>query len=94
MHFLAFHQVRAGASAGSRTMPSKAMQKPLLGLRDLPNGNLMGIYNAEISAGSLMLPESRRIARLLLTGPSRSSGSMPSSLTTCCRRRRLLRPAG
>ena len=70
MHFLAFHQVRAGASAGSRTMPSKAMQKPLLGLRDLPNGNLMGIYNAEISAGSLMLPESRRIARLLLTGPS------------------------
>ena len=30
----------------------------------------MGLYNAEISAGSLMLPESRRIARLLLTGPS------------------------
>ncbi|RDE51640.1 MAG: DUF1819 domain-containing protein, partial [Candidatus Accumulibacter meliphilus] len=27
----------------------------------------MAIYNAEISAGSLMLPESRRIARLLLT---------------------------
>lgn len=30
----------------------------------------MGIYNAEISAGSLMLPESRRIARLLLSRPS------------------------
>lgn len=30
----------------------------------------MGLYNAEISAGSLMLPESRRIARLLLTHPS------------------------
>jgi hypothetical protein len=31
----------------------------------------MGVYNAEIAAGSLMLPESRRIAGLLLTGPSR-----------------------
>ncbi|SBT05706.1 conserved hypothetical protein [Candidatus Accumulibacter aalborgensis] len=31
----------------------------------------MGVYNAEISAGSLMLPESRRIAALLLTSPSR-----------------------
>lgn len=31
----------------------------------------MGVYNAEISAGSLMLPESRRIAGLLLTSPSR-----------------------
>ena len=31
----------------------------------------MGVYNAEISAGSLMLPESRRIADLLLTSPSR-----------------------
>jgi hypothetical protein len=30
----------------------------------------MGIYNAEISAGSLMLPESRRIARLLLQHPT------------------------
>ena len=30
----------------------------------------MGLYNAEISAGSLMLPESRRIARLLLTQPT------------------------
>jgi hypothetical protein len=30
----------------------------------------MGLYNAEISAGSLMLPESRRIARLLLTRPT------------------------
>ena len=47
------------------------MQESLPGLRDLPNGNLMGVYNAEISAGSLMLPESRRIAGLLLTSPSR-----------------------
>jgi len=31
----------------------------------------MGVYNAEISAGSLMLPESRRIAGLLLGSPSR-----------------------
>lgn len=31
----------------------------------------MTIYNAEISAGSLMLPESRRIATLLLTHPTR-----------------------
>lgn len=30
----------------------------------------MGVYNAEISAGSLMLPESRRIAKLLLEKPS------------------------
>lgn len=30
----------------------------------------LGLYNAEISAGSLMLPESRRIARLLLGHPS------------------------
>lgn len=30
----------------------------------------MGIYNAEISAGSLMLPESRRIAKLLLASPT------------------------
>lgn len=30
----------------------------------------MGIYNAEISAGSLMLPESRRIARLMAENPS------------------------
>lgn len=31
----------------------------------------MAIYNAEISAGSMMLPESRRIAALLLTRPSK-----------------------
>ncbi len=31
----------------------------------------MAIYNAEISAGSLMLPESRRIAALLLTHPTK-----------------------
>ena len=30
----------------------------------------MGLYNAEISAGSLMLPESRRIAKLLLKRPT------------------------
>jgi hypothetical protein len=30
----------------------------------------LGLYNAEISAGSLMLPESRRIAQLLLTHPT------------------------
>jgi hypothetical protein len=30
----------------------------------------MSLYNAEISAGSLMLPESRRIAKLMLTHPS------------------------
>ena len=30
----------------------------------------MGLYNAEISAGSLMLSESRRIARLLLQHPT------------------------
>ena len=30
----------------------------------------MPLYNAEISAGSLMLPESRRVARLLLTHPA------------------------
>lgn len=28
-----------------------------------------GIYNAEISAGSLMVPESRRVARFMLTLP-------------------------
>ena len=33
----------------------------------------MGLYNAEISAGSLMLPESRRVASLMLTQPSRQS---------------------
>lgn len=31
----------------------------------------MRIYNAQISAGSLMLPESRRVARLLLTHPTK-----------------------
>ena len=31
----------------------------------------MPLYNAEISAGSLMLPESRRVARLLLTHPTK-----------------------
>jgi hypothetical protein len=32
----------------------------------------MSLYNAEISAGSLMIPESRRIARLLLTHPTQA----------------------
>ncbi|MBD5804528.1 hypothetical protein AZOA_39710 [Azoarcus sp. Aa7] len=31
----------------------------------------MDLYNAEISAGSLMLPESRRVARLLLEHPTK-----------------------
>lgn len=31
----------------------------------------MQIYNAEISAGSLMLPESRRIAKWLLENPTK-----------------------
>jgi hypothetical protein len=31
----------------------------------------VALYNAEISAGSLMVPESRRVARLLLTHPSK-----------------------
>lgn len=31
----------------------------------------MGLYNAEISVGSLMLPESRRVAKLLLTHPTK-----------------------
>ena len=30
-------------------------------------------YSADISAGSLMLPESRRIAELLLTAPDRDA---------------------
>lgn len=30
----------------------------------------LGLYNAEISAGSLMVAESRRIAKLMLTAPS------------------------
>lgn len=33
----------------------------------------MTMYNAEISAGSLMLPESRRVAGLMLSHPSRES---------------------
>lgn len=35
----------------------------------------MSLYNAEISAGSLMLPESRRVARLLLTHPTKAQWS-------------------
>ena len=33
-------------------------------------GCILGLYNAEISAGSLLLPESRRIAKLLLGRPT------------------------
>jgi hypothetical protein len=33
-------------------------------------GCILGLYNAEISAGSLMLPESRRIAKLLRERPT------------------------
>jgi hypothetical protein len=33
-------------------------------------GKQMGLYDAQISAGSLMIPESRRIARLLLSSPT------------------------
>jgi hypothetical protein len=33
-------------------------------------GCVLGLYNAEISAGSLMLPESRRIAKLLRERPT------------------------
>ncbi|VVD29236.1 conserved protein of unknown function [Paraburkholderia dioscoreae] len=33
-------------------------------------GRGVGLYNAEISAGSLMIPESRRIAALLLSHPT------------------------
>ncbi len=32
--------------------------------------NLMSLYNAEISTGSFMIPESRQIAKLLLTHPT------------------------
>lgn len=35
----------------------------------------MGLYNAEVSAGSLMLPESRKIAAFLLTGPDEAAWS-------------------
>src|SRR5690606_20255860 len=31
------------------------------------------LYNAEISAGSLMLPESRRVARFMLAQPDRAT---------------------
>lgn len=33
----------------------------------------MSLYNAEVSAGSLMLPESRRVAAFMLTGPDESA---------------------
>lgn len=59
----------------------------------------MGLYNAEISAGSLMLPESRRIARLLLTHPSpeqwdqalKSENLLQKTPATARRQARLIR---
>lgn len=40
----------------------------------------MGIYNAEVSAGSLMLPESRKIAAFLLTKPDEAAWTRAFSL--------------
>ena len=40
----------------------------------------MSLYNAEISAGSLMLPESRRIAAFMLTGPDEAAWTKAYSL--------------
>jgi hypothetical protein len=40
----------------------------------------MGLYNAEVSAGSLMLPESRKIAAFLLTGPDEAAWTRAFSL--------------
>jgi hypothetical protein len=59
----------------------------------------MNLYNAEISAGSLMLPESRRIARLLLTAPSqqqwdealKNENLLQKSPSTARRQARLIR---
>lgn len=59
----------------------------------------MGRYNAEISAGSLMLPESRRIASLLLTRPTpaqwavalKRDNLLQKSAATAQRQARLIR---
>lgn len=59
----------------------------------------MGRYNAEISAGSLLLPESRRIARLLLTRPTpaqwaialKRDNLLQKSTATAQRQARLIR---
>lgn len=59
----------------------------------------MGLYNAEISAGSLMLPESRRIARLLRTHPTpeqwydalKSENLLQKKPSTARRQARLIR---
>ncbi len=40
----------------------------------------MGFYNAEVSAGSLMLPESRKIAAFLLNGPDEAAWKRAFSL--------------
>lgn len=57
------------------------------------------IYNAEISAGSMMLPESRRIARLMLDSPSHEhwlhalkvENILQKSPTTALRQAQLIR---
>lgn len=59
----------------------------------------MQIYKAEISAGSLMLPESRRIARLLLENPTKERWAhalkveniLQKNLTTARRQAGLIR---
>ncbi len=59
----------------------------------------MGLYNAEISAGSLMVPESRRIAKLLLTHPTaeqwdaalQGDNLLQKKLPTARRQARLIR---
>jgi len=59
----------------------------------------MAMYNAEISAGSLMLPESRRIARLLLEDPTKErwvhalkyENILQKNPTTARRQARLIR---
>ena len=43
------------------------------------------MFNAEISAGSLLLPESRRLARLRKTSPRPKHGTLRCTKTTCCK---------
>ena len=59
----------------------------------------MGLYNAEISAGSLMVAESRRVAKLMLTNPTeadwdraiKDENILQKTLATARRQARLLR---
>lgn len=60
----------------------------------------MDIYNAELSAGSLLLPESRRVAKLLLTHPTKDAWNaaiglenilQKKSLATARRQAKLIR---